>query len=104
MQAHLDRIEEVNGTVNAVTVTLADDALAAADEADRAPGTGAFHGVPFTIKENIDCVGLADDAGRTGASGRVATGRRADRRAHEGSRRHPVRSDEPARVRLAHLD
>ena len=57
VQAHLDRIEEVNASVNAVTVTLADEALAAADEADRVRGTGPFHGVPFTIKENIDCVG-----------------------------------------------
>jgi amidase len=57
VQAHLDRIEDVNAVVNAVTVTLSDDALAAADEADRGPGPGLFHGVPFTIKENIDCVG-----------------------------------------------
>ena len=57
VQAHLDRIDEVNRAVNAVTVTSAEEALAAADEADRLQGTGAFHGVPFTIKENIDCVG-----------------------------------------------
>jgi amidase len=57
VQAHLDRIDEVNSAVNAVTVTLAEEALAAADEADRLQGTGVFHGVPFTIKENIDCVG-----------------------------------------------
>ena len=63
VQAHLDRIEEVNASVNAVTVTLADEALAAADEADRVRGTGAFHGVPFTIKENIDCVGSATTQG-----------------------------------------
>jgi amidase len=57
VQAHLDRIADVNAAVNAVTITLADEALAAADEADRGPATGTFHGVPFTIKENIDCVG-----------------------------------------------
>ena len=57
VKAHLDRIDEVNPAVNAVTVTLAEEALAAADEADRLQGTGPFHGVPFTIKENIDCVG-----------------------------------------------
>ena len=63
MQAHLDRIEDVNSAVNAVTVTLADDALAAADEADRVDAIGPFHGVPFTIKENIDCVGSATTQG-----------------------------------------
>ena len=61
VQAHLDRIEAVNDRVNAVTRVLADDALQAAQEADRtvlsgAP-LGALHGVPFTVKENIDVVG-----------------------------------------------
>ncbi|MYE10802.1 MAG: amidase, partial [Gammaproteobacteria bacterium] len=56
VQAHLDRIEEVNPIVNAVTVPLIDSALEAADAADAAPGDdrGALHGVPFSIKENID--------------------------------------------------
>jgi amidase len=63
VQAHLDRIDEVNDAVNAVTVTLADEALAAAEEADRVQAVGAFHGVPFTIKENIDCVGSATTQG-----------------------------------------
>lgn len=63
VQAHLDRIDAVNGVVNAVTVTLAESALAAADDADRTPGTGALHGVPFTIKENIDIVGSATTNG-----------------------------------------
>ena len=64
VQAHLDRIEAVNGPVNAVTVTLADEALAAARAADAADGpTGPLHGVPFTIKENIDIVGSATTNG-----------------------------------------
>ena len=53
VQAHLDRIEEVNGTVNAIVRVLSQDALAQADEADRARASGrelgALHGVPFTI-------------------------------------------------------
>ncbi|MCY3567131.1 MAG: amidase [Chloroflexi bacterium] len=57
VEAHLDRIAEVNGRVNAVTLVLEDTALAAADAADRSEPSGALHGVPFTIKENIDCVG-----------------------------------------------
>lgn len=63
VQAHLDRIDAVNPPVNAVTVTLADAALAAADVADRTPGSGPLHGVPFTIKENIDIVGSATTNG-----------------------------------------
>lgn len=63
VQAHLDRIDAVNGAVNAVTVTLAESALTAADDADRTPGSGPLHGVPFTIKENIDVVGSATTNG-----------------------------------------
>ncbi len=63
VQACLDRIDEVNHKVNAVTVVLADSALAAADAADRQPSDGPLHGVPFTIKENIDCVGSATTNG-----------------------------------------
>lgn len=62
VQAHLDRITEVNHQVNAIVRVLADDALRMADEADRAVNSGVelgpLHGVPFTIKENIDVAGL----------------------------------------------
>ena len=61
--SHLERIEAVNPRVNAVTVTLAESALAAADKADASQATGPFHGVPFTIKENIDCTGSATTMG-----------------------------------------
>jgi len=61
VEAFLGRIEEVNGHINAVTRVLADEALAAARQADaaRAAGKelGPLHGVPFTIKENLDVVG-----------------------------------------------
>lgn len=63
VQGHLDRIAAVNGKVNAVTVTLAESALRAADRADASEPTGPFHGVPFTIKENIDCTGSATTQG-----------------------------------------
>lgn len=63
VQAHLDRIDAVNPPINAVTVTLAESALAAADEADRTAPSGPLHGVPFTIKENIDIVGSATTQG-----------------------------------------
>ncbi|HMK92281.1 MAG TPA: amidase [Thermoleophilia bacterium] len=62
VEAHLARIDEVNPDVNAVTVVLRESALAAADTADavRATADGPtkpLHGVPFTVKENLDCVG-----------------------------------------------
>ena len=61
--SHLERIDAVNPRVNAITVTLAETALAAADKADAGESTGPFHGVPFTIKENIDCTGSATTMG-----------------------------------------
>jgi len=61
VQAHLDRVEAVNPHVNAIVRLLPEQALAAASEADRlaALGTwlGPLHGVPFTVKENIDVAG-----------------------------------------------
>ena len=61
IQAHLDRIEAVNPHLNAIVRLLADQALAAADAADRAVADGAslgpLHGVPCTVKENIDLAG-----------------------------------------------
>jgi amidase len=67
VEAHLERIAAANPRVNAVTVTLADSALAAADAADRATASGAgmgpLHGVPMTVKENIDLVGSATTQG-----------------------------------------
>ena len=61
VQAHLDRIAAVNPHVNAVVKVLAESALASADAADsrlrRGDPVGIFHGVPFTIKENIDIAG-----------------------------------------------
>ncbi len=57
IESHLARIEAVNEKVNAITVVLADSALEAADAADKTEPSGPLHGVPFTIKENIDCVG-----------------------------------------------
>ena len=67
VQAHLDRVEAVNHQVNAIVRLLPEQALAAADEADRvvADGTavGPLHGVPFTVKENIDMAGTPTTQG-----------------------------------------
>jgi amidase len=67
--ATLQRIEEVNPVVNALAEVLADDALAAADEADarRRAGEplGPLHGVPVTTKVNTDQAGRATTNGVT---------------------------------------
>lgn len=61
VQAHIDRIEQVNGHLNAIVRRLDESALAAADAADAVTLRGAplppLHGVPFTVKENIDVAG-----------------------------------------------
>ncbi|MGZ4179522.1 MAG: amidase [Solirubrobacteraceae bacterium] len=66
-EAHLRRIEAVNPSINAVVIVLAEQALQAAQVADRAFSTGdalpPLHGVPFTIKDNIDVVGTPTTQG-----------------------------------------
>ncbi|MEW9529709.1 amidase [Microbispora sp. NPDC049125] len=67
VQAHLDRIDAVNSRVNAVTVVLGEEALRAADTADKAlregEAAGPLCGVPMTIKENVDVAGSATTLG-----------------------------------------
>ena len=76
VEAHLRRIDEVNPELNAVVVVLADRALAEADEADRrsaaGEATGPLHGVPVTIKENLDVAGTATTQGVKAFEGMVA--------------------------------
>src|SRR5215469_14410513 len=67
IEAHLDRIGQVNPALNAVTVVLAADALRAAGETDaalRRDGVAPpLCGVPMTVKENIDVAGSATTLG-----------------------------------------
>ncbi len=59
--AHLDRLDQVNPALNAVTNDVRDEALETARSLDAALITdgpvGPLHGVPITIKENIDVAG-----------------------------------------------
>jgi len=63
----LARLEAVNPKINAVVQFMAEEALAAADAADakRARGEALppLHGVPVTIKVNVDQVGYATTNG-----------------------------------------
>lgn len=67
VQACLDRVRAVNPALNAIVQVLDDDALRAADEADRAvargDALGPLHGVPLTTKVNVDQAGLATTNG-----------------------------------------
>jgi amidase len=77
VEAHLARIAAVNPKVNAVTVVLTRKALVAADAADRAFAAGQpigpLHGVPITIKENIDLAGSATTQGVVALAGQIPT-------------------------------
>ena len=65
----LARLDKVNPAINAVVRTLHDEARAAADTADaaraRGHALGPLHGVPVTIKINIDVAGQPTDNGVT---------------------------------------
>ncbi len=59
----LQRLESVNPSINAITEVRANMALAAADSADaklaREEACGLLHGVPVSIKGNVDVAGWA---------------------------------------------
>jgi amidase len=67
VEAHIARMRDVNPRLNAVVVDLSEDALKAAKAADNArarkTGLGALHGVPITIKENVDYAGRPNPNG-----------------------------------------
>lgn len=62
VDAHLDRIEEVNGALNALVWPRFEEARREADAADaarrRGEPVGVLHGVPVTIKDQFDVAGL----------------------------------------------
>jgi len=100
VDAHLARIDAVNPALNAVVKILADEARAAAAAADRrlaaGEAVGPLHGVPFTVKENIDMAGLPTTLGRAGAGQGGGAGRCAGGRAHARRRRDSDRPHQPA--------
>ena len=76
LEACLSRMADVNPKLNAVTVDLSEMARVAAVAADRAvargEALGALHGVPVTIKENVDQEGCATTNGVVGFSNVIA--------------------------------
>ena len=73
VSAHLERQDEVDGKINAVAVSVHDQATAAAKAADqgRAPDGQKLYGVPVTVKECFDVVGTATTAGLIGRAGNL---------------------------------
>ena len=70
VQAHLDRIEQVNGALNAVVQLCAERALSEAQAADealaRGDSVGPLHGVPMTLKDSLDTEGVISTGGTKG--------------------------------------
>lgn len=76
MEAHVARLAVANPSINAVVVDLSEAALATARVADQAQAKGAalgpLHGVPVTLKINIDLEGQANSNGVPGLSRLIA--------------------------------
>lgn len=77
VDAHLERINAVNGDLNAVVEVREDEVRAEADAADAALKSGAplgaLHGVPFSVKINIDVKGYSTNEGVVGLKDLIAT-------------------------------
>lgn len=75
LEAHLQRVATINPQVNAITEVLAAEARAAADAADATLKGGAaigpLHGVPVTVKVNIDVAGTPTTDGMPAFAGAV---------------------------------
>src|SRR4051794_23730072 len=65
VEAHLERIGRLDPALRAFTQVFSHRALADADRADRGPGGGGLHGLPVSIKENLDLEGERTTLGVT---------------------------------------
>lgn len=78
VSAVLARHEATHAAINAIVEIRADEALAAADAADaavsRGEALGPLHGVPVTIKVNIDQAGYATTNGVVAFKEQIAAG------------------------------
>jgi fatty acid amide hydrolase len=76
-QAHLDRIDDIDGRIRAFTTVLRSEALAAARRADeerrRGEARGSLHGLPVSVKESLDMAGFAPTLGVSSRQKLLAT-------------------------------
>lgn len=77
VQHYLDRIEALDGAVNAYITVRAEEALAEADALERDPRRGPLWGVPVAVKDVIDVAGTP-----TTAASRILADHVAERDAH----------------------
>lgn len=77
VESCLDRLVHINPQINAVVDTLIEEALAEADQADAAVARGGefggLHGVPVTIKINVDYAGRPTTNGVVAFKDRIAS-------------------------------
>ncbi|MEM7188350.1 MAG: amidase [Pseudomonadota bacterium] len=75
-RAHLDRIERLNPTINAYLAVYAEDAMQAAEGADKALASGhrigPFHGIPFCLKDICDVEGRITTGGSKAMADRIS--------------------------------
>jgi amidase len=78
LEAHIARVAAVNPRVNAITAVLETEARAAADAADealqRGDAVGPLHGVPVSVKVNIDVAGTPTTDGMPAFANALPTG------------------------------
>jgi len=76
VDSHLERIAAVNDAINAVVEVRPDEVRKEADLADKKVRSGEplgpLHGVPFTIKTNLDVAGYATNEGTIALKDRMA--------------------------------
>ena len=97
---YLDRIERLDGPINAVVTLGVERARAEATAADDATARGVdlgpLHGLPITIKDAIETAGIRSTGGAVELTDHVPDRRRAGRRPAARGRRDRVRQDQPA--------
>ena len=76
--ATVERVRDSNGRINAIVDDLSEQALAQAAQHDTVlkqnGPLGPLHGVPVTVKVNVDCEGRATTNGVTGFKDVIAPG------------------------------
>ena len=68
-EAYLDRISEIDGKLNSYITVCREEALAAAQEAEREIASGGYrgplHGVPMAVKDQLNTRGIRTTGGST---------------------------------------